>query len=529
MKVLLTVFQIIWLIYSVIPWTLIAEENLKSSEYRLVLPTSDFPISYDPLDADLVNNSYLMKLRYFTPIEVDHEDKFRSSVLKSFDYDNRKFQMTWKVRSDLKYADGTAITPNDIVLAIKRMAIKRSQFPVLNTVKGLKEWSVRREPLGQDIPGLKLVGDTITIDFDQNVTNPFFQFSLSLFAIQTSRCFDLKTTKLICDLPPVSGYYDYLEASPKLDPKDGKFPPIRFALRKGFDKSGTFKMPPRITLEYSNETLPELVKKMDGRSVATTLDSRLTDEFINQFRSTVDIKRLPKTAIWYLLLNPNFEAFKSASCRRIFANKYRDLYGARVASVKVATKSFSSPIMPGYLTNEEMLANFPKEDPKSCLEVFKKNPVRYKKMFPFWDKLIEDTMVSVGMPTSGVYKGENTISSIFDSFVANDTAVLTAYVSFWPLDLASGFDMFFSPGMHSQLKYLLEDNRLSSAANKLFKEPDPSKASDYYKEINLMLYSEAQLNALSYFGGVYISKTSQVNKLPVATSEPNPWHLFGVK
>lgn len=514
---------------------LIGHHNLLASEaskvqYRLLLSTADYPVSLDPLDADLTNNMDLMKMRYFTPIEVDHEDKFRSSVLEKFEYDPKSFTMTWKVRNNLKYADGTPLAPSDIILAIKRMALKRSGFPVLNSVKGLKEWSYHKNALSQEIPGIKLADNTITLLFDRNVNNPFFQFSLAIFAIQPSRCFDLNTSKLICDNPPASGYYDYAGSPPKLDPKDGKYPPIPLKLRKGFEQSGTFKMPPEITLEYPKvKGLPDLVEILDDRSVARTEDSRLTDKFINQFRDKIEIKRLPKTAIDYLLINPTFEAFKDKTCRRIFANKYRSIYQERTKKVTDVPKSFSSPMMPGYLSNEGLEKLVPTADSNSCLETFKKYPIKYKRTYPFWDKILEGTMNAVGMPTSGIYDGDKSKASFWTDFENNNTAIMSAYVNFWPLDLPSGFNMFFTPEMHSQLKYLLKDGKLTELSDKLFRESDPKFAKDYFEKINILLYEEAQLNALSYFGNVYLSKASKVNRLPIATSEPNPWHLFMVK
>jgi ABC-type transport system substrate-binding protein len=500
-----------------------------NSDYRLILSETDYPASYDPLDADLTNNADLMKLRYITPIEIDQDDKFRSTLLKSFEYNNKTFTIVWKVNAGLFYSDGSPIIPADILIAIKRMALKRNEFPVLSSVKGIKAWSLQKDALQSDIPGLKLKGDTITIEFDQNVANPLFQFSLSLFAVQPSKCFDLKTSKLICDVPPASGYYDFSSAAPKFSSKEVKPSPIGFVIRKGFEKVGKFKMPPRITLEYSGKNLSDLVKTMDDNSVARVPDSRLTDEFINQFRKEVDIKRLPKTAIIYLLLNPNFDAFKDKTCRRIFANTFRKIYGDSLKNVKIAAKSFSSPIMPGYLTNEQIEKLVPTPDAAACTDSFKKHPIKYMNTFPFWDKLILATMEAVGMPTTGVYKESAAVPEFYSTFIADKTAVISSYVSFWPLDLASGFNMFFSPEMHSQLKFLLADGKLTDLSKRLFKETDPALASDYYEKINLMLYEDAQLNALSYFGDAYVSKATNVNRLPIATSEPNPWHLFSVK
>jgi hypothetical protein len=89
--------------------------------------------------------------------------------------------------------------------------------------------------------------------------------------------------------------------------------------------------------------------------------------------------------------------------------------------------------------------------------------------------------------------------------------------------------MFFSPNMHPELSHLLKDGKLTDLSSQLFIEKNPETAKDYFEKINVLLYEEAQLNALSYLGMAYISKSTNVNSLPIATSEPNPWHLFNVK
>src|SRR6478672_414351 len=90
--------------------SLLAETKI-DHVYKLVLPYGFYPMSYDPLDADLVNNSDITKMRYLTPIEIDHADKFKSTILESFAYDDQSNTMKWVVRKGLHYADGTEITP----------------------------------------------------------------------------------------------------------------------------------------------------------------------------------------------------------------------------------------------------------------------------------------------------------------------------------------------------------------------------------------------------------------------------------
>jgi ABC-type transport system substrate-binding protein len=505
-----------------------ASATAKNDEYKLLLPSSEYPVSYDPLDADTANNIDHMKLRYFSPMEVDEKDQFRSSVLQSFDYDPKSQKMTWKVRKDLKFSDGTPLGPKDIILAIKRMGLARSGFPVLNSIVGIEEWSKKKHPLTQYLPGIITNDETIIISFARNVPNPYFHFSLALFAIQPSRCFDLKSSKNLCDVPPASGYYDFLGKPPKLSSKKGETDPVKFVLRKGFRNSGGFKLPEAITLEYHDKDLPDLVRTIDEKSVIRTMDSRLTDEFINQFRSQVHIQRLPRTGIWYLILNPTAKAFTDKTCRRIFANTYRKLYGDRVKSVKVATKSFSSPIMPGYLTNDQLEKLVPTND-NNCIETFRKNPIKFKATYPFWTNLLKDTMNALEMPTTGILEGEPPSPEFARAFVSGESDILNALVSFWPLDLPSGFSMFFSPNMHPELSHLLKDGKLTDLSSQLFIEKNPETAKDYFEKINVLLYEEAQLNALSYLGMAYISKSTNVNSLPIATSEPNPWHLFNVK
>lgn len=498
--------------------------------FRLIQGYHEYPYSLDPLDADITSNMDLVKLRYLTPIEVDHTDKFRSTILNRYDFDPAQSTMTWEVREDLKFSDGSRIASADVVLAIKRMALKRPGFPVLGSIKGLQEWAQKKDALKQDIPGISVSKNTIKISFNRKIKNPYFQFTLPIFAIQPARCFDLSTSKNICDIPPASGFYDFDEGeTPDLNQKTNKYIPIKLRLREGFNFVGNYKMPPRITLEYKSEKLAEIVKILDEYSVAKVSDSRLSDEFINQFRNELDIQRLPKTAIWYLMLNPKYEAFRDKDCRRIFANKYRNVYERHVKNKKRSFKSFSSPMMPGYLTNEEIDRRIPTPHTEQCQDVFKKFPITYLRTSAFWDNILSDTMDELGMPKTGFLDGDKSVSIWFKNFEQDKTSVVTGYVNFWPLDLPSGFRMFFTPGMHEDLKHLLKSGVLTNLAEKLFSETDSKKAESYFEKINLELYEDAQLNAFSYFGNAYISKVSKTKRLPIATSEPNPWHLFIVK
>jgi len=187
------IMVLLLLVNILLPQQLFATNKSNRDGYRLILGSDDYPYSLDPLEADITNNMDLIKLRYLTPIEIDHTDKFRSTILSRYDFNPAESVMIWQVRDDLKYSDGSAITTADVVLTIKRMALKRPGFPVLGSIKGLKEWAQKKDALKQDIPGLSVSKNTIKIRFDRKIKNPYFQFTLPIFAIQPSRCFDLIT------------------------------------------------------------------------------------------------------------------------------------------------------------------------------------------------------------------------------------------------------------------------------------------------------------------------------------------------
>ncbi|NRA68165.1 MAG: hypothetical protein HRU19_27020 [Pseudobacteriovorax sp.] len=507
----------------------------KSVEHKFFQMKSYYPFSYDPLDADLINNMYVAKLRNLSPIELDHNNNFRSQVLESFNYDYANASMKWVVNTHLKFSNGESLTPDDIILSIKRMAFTRPKFPVLGDIKGIAKWA-KEGNFSKPIDGLRKEGNLIEITFRKKIANPFFQFTLPIFSILPQSCFEKNSPKMTCKKPPALGYYDFI-GYPKIQKvkNRGHYPDIGFKLRPGFDQVHGYPMPKIILLVYrSTNRIKEILQEMDEFAVLETSNIRLSDKVLNDYRKEVNIKRMPLTSLNYIVLNPSMKPFDDRDCRKLFIDAFRKNYAAVSNKIDTATISFPSELMPGYLLNSDLEKAFRYSDKKNyrrrCLTQFSQTKLPYRKLRPgrtdfFWDKIAADTLSSLNSSTDGFY-GKSSVTDGYSVFSKDETAFIPAVVEFWPVDLVAGFKMFFTPGMHSILKYVTNDQSLQNIVDRLFVETDPKESKKIFAELNLFLNQQALIVPLSHYGLVYISKNSHLTKTVISTGEPSPWHLF---
>ena len=124
-----------------------AKNTKKADLYRYLVTYTKKANSFDPLNADSSENFESMRMLYATPIEITDKDVLASHVLSSYKYDKSKFIITWKLKSGIKYSDGSIVKPSDIAFAVARSAYTRPDLPVLYAIKGLSVWLKTKNPL----------------------------------------------------------------------------------------------------------------------------------------------------------------------------------------------------------------------------------------------------------------------------------------------------------------------------------------------------------------------------------------------
>lgn len=176
-------------------------------EYRYIITETAGPNSFDPLDGDNTINLPVIRMIYATPLETGNNNQLSSRILESFKYEASKREIEWKVKSGLKYEDGTSIDAEDVAFAVARMAYTRPKFPILESIKGLNEWLQTNSPLKTLPKGITVSGSVVKIQFATEVDHPLFRFCLELFSVIPRKCVDIATNKITCKNIPESGPY----------------------------------------------------------------------------------------------------------------------------------------------------------------------------------------------------------------------------------------------------------------------------------------------------------------------------------
>ncbi len=284
---------------------MLTKTNLRS-HFTYVITETGMVNSFDPLDADQTVNLPVARMIYTTPIEVDQKGDLRSLILDAFDYNEATFTMTWKVKSGIKFTDGTEIKPIDVAFAISRMAYTRPTFPVLEDISGLKRWLNEKNPLATLPSGINLEDRTIKISFDKKQDHPLFRFCLEIFSIIPSSCVDINTNKIACKEIPGSGHYKIVN---QLNAE------LHFEKR---DKTHIFDLPvpQKITFKYLTSTQAiENSKNMDLKTIISGTELKYSLEEMKQLEENAIVSYAPASRIVGFVLNPNAGAFRDLRCR----------------------------------------------------------------------------------------------------------------------------------------------------------------------------------------------------------------------
>lgn len=519
------------LIFFILAWHFAITHGYGKKTYQSVEKQNAFiltevhpPNSFDPLHADFGFNLPSARMRYLTPVEVNEGDSLSSTILEKFIYNDKTQQMRWTVRRGLTFQDGQPIRPEEVVLAVTRMLRSRPNFPVIKHIDGKDEWISSGAYLNAMPRGIQVRGDEITIQLRRNVRNPFFRFALEIFSIIPASCIDLETSTLKCEIPPASGYYDFAEGAGV----NGE----RVAYRRR-DETAKFlsrQIPQEIEFIYAEHQNPLRLFESNANNatnvVIATNSELLPEDVIQGLKGRAIIKQLPKARFGYFVLNPNLESFRTAECRRIFADKFRVLSEAFFTTK--SSRSIFPNLLPGHLPDTILADRFPIGGAEKCKQ-------QLKKFSPTWlryaandrpptafDKTVKATFDELGIKPRefyGVVKNEDHESL----FLENKHHIKGGSLGYWALDPAGDIEMMFTPDMHKHLNVISTDPKLQEFIERLIDNP----VRENYEAFNAYLYESAIFNVFNHFGRAYISNVGKnLNRAPMAITSAYPWHLF---
>jgi hypothetical protein len=494
-------------------------------EYRYIITETSGPSSFDPLDGDQTNNLSVQRMIYATPLEVDQKGILKSLILKEFSYDPKTFLMTWIVKDDQKYSDGTKITADDVAFAVARMAQKRPHFPVIEEIKGVQEWSQQENALASFPLGIKVDQNKVEIQFLKSVDHPLFRFCLEVFSVIPKSCVDTKTNVVTCSKIPYSGHYQITNQSESQ---------VQFKLRSESNLVG--QTPDQIKFEYLTAKSVFSEKfNIDGNTVIQGNEIKLSLEQHQLLSSKFKTSFLPSARIALNLLNPNIGAFKNRNCRLIFADAYRTAFSKIANSDFKVESSIFTEVLPGYKNTVDLKKNahdiISEVERSECLSQLKQNPPLWAQTKDETDAIFrliaEKTFEILGIEKPTPVKLKNRKEET-EAFAKGEISLMGASTGFWALDPAGDIQMLLTPNMHKLLQFVSNDDR----AQKLIKDLKSTEGTNAkaFSELNQYIFDDAKFNVFAHVRRFYAAQSLEsMAELPVSITSPAPWQVFRMK
>lgn len=485
--------------------------------YIYVITETSGPTSFDPLEADNTANMPVARMIYATPLEASEDNQLKSQLLDSFGYDPEKKIISWKMKSGLKFDDGSEIAADDVAFSVARMAYTRPKFPVIENIVGLESWLKSETPLKTFPSGIVVKGNLITISLNRPVKHPLFRFCLELFSVVPRKCVDQKTNKISCDSIPSSGYYRISNTE-----KDA----LLFHKRKPGKIEG-MNAPDAIKFDYLvasevTKKLPQIPKN----AVLAGNESMFSPAEIKSVENQFATRYLPASRFSVVQLNQNTKPFQEKKCRKYFAEAFRQSY------LKI-TGQYPEPgvftkILPGYLSQKELLDGeaLTEKDKEICKAHFEKVPISWGYTKPeenaLFFQILRDTLKTLAKtPQEPIVAASR--SEAADFFAKGKISIFNAGSGFWALDPSGDMKMLFTPNLHKALQHVANDPKLQALITEM---QDDTKA---YAKANRYLFEDAKFNVYAHPRRFFAARDrSLLAELPFAVTSPAPWQVFKV-
>jgi ABC-type transport system substrate-binding protein len=499
------------------------ENRIKSQNSIYTYVITDTPVyrSLDPLDADQSVNLLVARMLYSTPMDINAEGELQSSLFNKYEYNDETQTMLWKLKSGLKYSDGSTLTAEDVAFSVSRMIYTRPKFPVIEDILGVDEWLKEKSPLATLPSGINIDGNTIKIQFSKKQKHPLFRFCLEIFSVIPKKCVDTATNKLNCPIVPYSGHYKLV------DQKENE---VYFEKRQDYF-GNDLKVPEKIVFKYMlpAEAFKNL-KNFDQNTVIAGNEIRYSVEDMKTIRNLLTVKYMPTSRMAAVTLNSHVGAFKDVHCRQYFAQSYRKTYEKMAQGSRKIESSFVTDLLPGFINKPELESLLGSElTPEviaQCKDKFNKDPIYWSKA-PEGQKSLFAEIMSQVFDEMGVRKTEPIITETQeiedDLFMKGKIAAISFQTGFWALDPVGDIQMLLTPNMHEVLNFVTEDEKLQSEIRKL--KMDTNEES--YKEVNRYIFKQAIFNVFTHVRRFYASNNkSLLAEAPVSVTSPAPWQVF---
>ena len=501
---------------------MIYSHSIKKDYYTYVITETSAATSLDPLDADQTVNLPVARMLYATPLEVDLKGDLTSKILDLFEYDDQAQVMTWKVKSGLKYSDNSDLTSADVAFAVARMVYTRPTFPVIEDIKGVKEWSKSKDALKSLPEGIQVDGQIVKIQFGKKQDHPLFRFCLEIFSVIPKSCVDIESNKITCKEIPASGHYKMISKTEN----EFQFEKVDSNPIHGL------KAPQKLIFKYmSAQEAVRTAHEFDAQTIIAGSELRYSIDEIKELQSKIKISFAPASRIVGLVINPNVGAFKDKKCRQVFAKAFRDAFHEMVGDARESESSVFTDLLPGYLKNEELYdgisSGLTADDVARCKSQLQSEPIKWLKATnnpkSIFVVVMERVFSELGIgPAAPVV--EETQKDEDELFLSGKVAVKGFQTGFWAFDPAGDIQMLMTPNMHKTLQFVSQDAEMQNLIRNL-KTSGLEKSA--FAKLNQHIYSESLFNVFTHLRRFYAAKDSSlIMEAPVSITSPAPWQVF---
>lgn len=422
------------------------------------------------------------------------------------------------------YSDGTEVTIRDVALSVKRMLLHRPNFPVLRYIVGKQDWIMLKEPLKNEIPGIEISGETLTIKLSQKVYQPLFRLSLNIFSVIPEKCVNLSNNKLACTHPPSSGYYVQESAFEKK---------ILFKLRKNLPNNIAQKLPQQILFDYENRPIEEYFSGEKTDTVVWGYDLNFTPQEHHMLSTKYRVERLPSAWFTGFVLNPRVDPFSDADCRYWFAQEFRNIFSHQELDPIVASSSIFTKLIPGYKSNSSLTSlrkpgNSGAQE--RCISALKKSGLVYAIRTQTTPPLVEKTLKTMS-EKHGFNISEPVIApsshSGWPTYGRTDVAFQLSNSGFWPLDPVGDIQMLFS-GIHEDYMDIQSDKVIQSLVRDISQSYSFEEINNNMSRLNQSLFNSAYFNIFCNQSYFYVSRSDCSTRkcLELSVTLPYPWQVF---
>ena len=507
---------------------LLNTEKCFGSSGTLVITAFGSPKSFDPLTAFSIRNRFLFEMIYSQPFVITGRNSIKSALFSSYSYDQGNNKLALQLKESAFYTDGKPITSDDVLLAFKRVILKFPQIASIRDIHGKSDWLKRKYPLEENLPGLYARGNKIFVNFNQPQKNPIVNFAMTIFSVLPRKCISLKTNKLICKQPPLSGLYTPDSYSLKSYSDNSK---IVFNLNRniGLTPISTDTKPSGTTFKTIKVFFRHLwtVKEVEHEfsdeanlAIYSTTD-KLSRELIPAYRDKFHLRFYPKNMITYVLFNPNHAVFEKSVCRNYFADELRQVSSEQGINNSKITKSFFPILYPGYIPSEKFGWTISPKNRKQCSKIFEREKIY---TYLSTDKFKYFNAINGVIQKLNLNEIHLKSVSGVPAFTSGKTSFVFGYLKLPTFDTASGLSSIFSEGRSFITKYLSDSD---PEFRKYLDDLQKDASQESFKNLNNYIYQDARLSVLNHYGYLLLIGKNLPMAGKTSTARPKAWEIFG--